>query len=276
MVAVLTFAGLTSMHVNAAIKTWTGGGINNNWSTGANWQGGVAPVNGDSLVFAGTTRLINNNDIPGLSVQDITFNATAGPFILNGNSIDLSGGMVNNISNNDTDLQTINFSIFIVSTINFNTTPGNILVNGVIGVSAGGAGLTKNGTGMLTLAGSNLYSGPTKINDGTIQLGAAERINDLSNMILNGGTFSTGATTGYKENVNTLQLADNSIIDFGTEDHILRFNSSNGVSWTAGKTLTIIDWQGAWNGSHGTDGKLYVGTNANRIDGRSIEPGPLL
>ncbi len=48
-----------------SVFTWTGGGGDNNWTTGANWQGGSAPGNGDSLVFSGTNRLNNNNNFPG-------------------------------------------------------------------------------------------------------------------------------------------------------------------------------------------------------------------
>ncbi|HXI71387.1 MAG TPA: hypothetical protein VNN22_13605, partial [Verrucomicrobiae bacterium] len=48
--------------VHAAVRTWSGAGADGNWSTAANW-GGTAPVNGDLLVFSGTTRPNNTNDI---------------------------------------------------------------------------------------------------------------------------------------------------------------------------------------------------------------------
>src|SRR5258705_212745 len=31
----------------AATKTWSGAGADNNWATAANWVGGVAPISGD-------------------------------------------------------------------------------------------------------------------------------------------------------------------------------------------------------------------------------------
>src|SRR5262249_11971959 len=34
-----------------AAFTWIGEGANNNWSTGANWQGGVAPSNANTAIF---------------------------------------------------------------------------------------------------------------------------------------------------------------------------------------------------------------------------------
>jgi len=63
-------------------RIWTGGGGDDYWSTPANW-GGTAPVNGDPLVFNGTTRQSNINDISGLTVSSLTFNN--GGFTLSGN-----------------------------------------------------------------------------------------------------------------------------------------------------------------------------------------------
>ena len=37
-----------------AAKTWSGGGADNNWSTGGNW-GGTAPTSGDTATFNGTS-----------------------------------------------------------------------------------------------------------------------------------------------------------------------------------------------------------------------------
>ena len=43
-------------------KLWNGGGGDDNWTTAANWVGGVAPVANDDLVFGGSTRLTPTND----------------------------------------------------------------------------------------------------------------------------------------------------------------------------------------------------------------------
>ncbi|HEY0048648.1 MAG TPA: hypothetical protein VGB68_05145, partial [Pyrinomonadaceae bacterium] len=42
--------------VEAATRTWDGGGVTNNWSEAANWSDDIAPVNGDETIFnaAGT------------------------------------------------------------------------------------------------------------------------------------------------------------------------------------------------------------------------------
>ena len=43
-----------SMPVGGATRTWTGADVANNpsWSNGGNWQGGIAPVAGDTAKFA--------------------------------------------------------------------------------------------------------------------------------------------------------------------------------------------------------------------------------
>ncbi len=64
-------------------RVWDGGGADNNWSTAANWDFDIAPVAGDSLVFAGSTRLAPINDFPPeTTFASITFNAGAGAFVI--------------------------------------------------------------------------------------------------------------------------------------------------------------------------------------------------
>src|SRR5690349_2644318 len=47
-----------------AIRVWSGLGVDANWSTAANWAGGVAPTSDDNLVFpAGASQLSNFNDL---------------------------------------------------------------------------------------------------------------------------------------------------------------------------------------------------------------------
>ncbi len=48
----------------AAVKTWDGGGADNNWGTAANWLNDVAPVAGDDLIFpVNAAKFSTNNNI---------------------------------------------------------------------------------------------------------------------------------------------------------------------------------------------------------------------
>ncbi len=79
---VFIFVASTTISPNAfaaSTKTWDGSEClataDCNWSTGDNWVGGVAPVDGDSIVFPFTAANMPDvvNDIPGLSINTITF-----------------------------------------------------------------------------------------------------------------------------------------------------------------------------------------------------------
>ncbi|MFN7140000.1 MAG: hypothetical protein ACK4UN_11760, partial [Limisphaerales bacterium] len=78
-------------------RIWDGEGADDNWSTAANWNG-AAPASGDSLVFNGTNRQFNNNDITDLMVPTITFNN--GGFQLAGNKVTVTDGITNLEGNN--------------------------------------------------------------------------------------------------------------------------------------------------------------------------------
>ena len=147
-------------------------------------------------------------------------------------------------------------------TTNCSALDGNLTFSGVL---SGNGGLTVNSTntGETILSGANTYIGATTITAGTLRLNAANRISNSSNLVLNGGTFSTGATAGFAETVGTLQLTENSTILLGTGSHNLNFSASNSTAWTAAKTLTITGWTGTASG--GTAGRIYVGSSGSGL-----------
>ncbi|MCF7864535.1 MAG: hypothetical protein K9L89_07090, partial [Kiritimatiellales bacterium] len=148
----MTMAMVMSLAVQAA-NLWDGGGANDNWNTGANWDDNAVPTFPVGLSFGGATRLTPSNDLSSLTVNGITFNNGAGAFVIGGNAITLGG----NIVNNDADIQTINLDMTMDATRTVTTTTGNIVLGGNID---GVGGLTMTGTKTLTLSGSNSFSGP--------------------------------------------------------------------------------------------------------------------
>ncbi|MDX1950948.1 MAG: hypothetical protein SFY81_02120 [Verrucomicrobiota bacterium] len=99
---------------------------------------------------------------------------------------------------------------------------------------------TKNGTGSVTLD-NQIGAVNVDINNGTLLLGADQRINDTAAVRLAGGTLATG---GFDETVGALTLANNSVIDLGAGSSILQFADSSANAWTAGRTLTVANWNG--------------------------------
>ena len=131
-------------------------------------------------------------------------------------------------------------------------TKGNSTFNGAIN---GSINLTIAGTGRQILSGFNSYTGNTRINSGTLQLGTDSAISGTSNLILAGGTF---ATDGHMQTFSTpLSLLANSTIDLGAGASIVQFSDSHTQTWTAGALLRVSNWSGNITGS-GTD-QLLVG-----------------
>ncbi len=156
------------------------------------------------------------------------------------------------------------------------------------GTISGSNGVTIAGTGKVAYeSAAKTYTGTTRLNSGTLEPTAANYIADTSNFIFNGGTYSTGAATGYSETVGTLQLLENSTIRLGDggNAHTLTFAASNSVSWTSGRTLTITNWSGT-PGVAGTAaaGQIFVGSanttlttaQLDQITFQGYEPGAVL
>lgn len=81
----------------ATVKIWDGGGSDSYLATAENWSDNVAPVSGDYLVLAGSTRTSVTNDFDPVttSFKMIVFSndytTASAPFTLSGNEIVLTG-----------------------------------------------------------------------------------------------------------------------------------------------------------------------------------------
>lgn len=184
----LTFAAgfvmaLSSAH--AQLRTWTGGGTNDFWSTAANWSGTSPGATGATLIFDGNTRLGPNNDIV-TSLNGITFAASAGSFVLGGNTFILNG----NITNNSGVLQTIDNAMTLNGQRNIDAAQGDIRISGAIGETGGVRVLAKMGTETLTLAGANTFTGQLNFLQGKILLDAG-----AGGSLAAGGVFFFGANS---------------------------------------------------------------------------------
>lgn len=125
-------------------------------------------------------------------------------------------------------------------------------------IATGTGTLTKDGSGVLTLSAVNTFTGAISVNEGTLQLGAADVI-PTGSFTLGGGTLRTGATTGFKDSLGALTVSAASVIALGTGAHTLKFASS-AAAWPG--TLIITGWTGT-GGAAGTGGRIIFTSTTN-------------
>ena len=171
----------------------TGGGLvfnRGNAYTVANLITGAGAVTQSGL---GTLELTANNSYTGatnLNAGTLQF-ATLGNLGA-GTAVNFGGGTLKWGTGNTADISgrivTLN-----AGGATFDTNGNDVIFANAIG-TGGGGGLTKAGLGLLTLSGSNSYTGATLVNTGTLKLAAgASLANSIDITVVNGATFDAAA-----------------------------------------------------------------------------------
>jgi len=214
-------------YATVSTKTWSGAGSNEDFSTAANWVGGVAPSAGDNLVFpvsaSSPILYVNNDYASGTVFGSITYNGSvAGSGVhyvyqIGGNPFVLSGGLANNVANGNGDATvdvqnqlSINtpqaFSAIDGDYITLDGALGlgsnNLTISGagdetINGLISGSGSIIKNSTGRLTLTGNNVgYTGAIVANAGSL---VASAVNSSSPSGIN---YTLGAAGGGGVTIN--------------------------------------------------------------------------
>ncbi len=201
--------GLAAAVASGAPFTWSGLGGNDHWGTSANWVEGLPAIDGTAdIVLAGTVRLTPNVDIPW-SINKLTFNNTAGAFVVGGSPLTLGAG---GILQSDGDTQTINNAIAVGTAQTWTRSNGALVINGNLSGS-GTVTINSSATAGIQLGGDNAgFSGainlfpssqnlvllrPAAMPGGGIVFGGSGA---NSNLFLSGsgnpGTYSMGVGAG--------------------------------------------------------------------------------
>jgi len=189
----------------AATLSWSGAGTSGNWNDSGNWGFAGTPAVGDTLIFpAGQPRLVNTNNIVGLTLNQIRFAGASGGYAIFGNAITIT----NNIeATNSAGLNTISNNITLGSA-------GDCLVNVATGAKlflggtlSGSVGLIKTGGGTNTLGGgfSNTYGGATTVSNGLMEL---SKFGSAAAAIPHDLIIGNGATGSIVRNLAGAEIAD--------------------------------------------------------------------
>ena len=247
---------------------------------------GSSSLSGDITVQTGVLNIQNNN---ALGATSGTTAVTGGAALQLQNNITVTGeliryqgtgvtsdGAIRNISGTNT----LAGDLFQVNAARINSDAGLLrltsgTISGTNGLTVGGAGdtlissvvatnagLTKDGSGTLTLSGSNLYTGLTTISDGKLAYGANNAIAtggvtvNGANAVLNLGSYSdsvgaftltTGTLALAANSTSQAQLISTNAISLGTTNTL----DLAGTAWTSG-SYKLLQSTNALSGTFGT------------------------
>lgn len=183
-IILLAIICLFSINNFAAVKTWDGGGADNNWGTAANWVGDIAPAVGDDLVFPVNAAKFSTTNNIGLLTTYRSITIEGGNYSIDGNGLRLTNGLrvnagINTINTivNLGGAQTFfagRDSITVIAVLSLANFPLTFDGEGgfVIGVITGSGSVTKNGLGGVLLVSASNYSGALFINAGAFVVDA--------------------------------------------------------------------------------------------------------
>ena len=250
--------GAVNIYITGTPCTWIGGAGNGSWTAFPNWN--YQPLPGYVVNFSGSNQTAVDT-VANQSVGGIIFNAGAAAFTISNNTITLAG----NVTNQSTSNQTINSGIALASDASLVAESGNLFFGGPIrfgdnftlltisgtnptyisGSITGNGSLVKNGTGNLTLAETNTYTGNTTINEGNLIAAVPNALPDSGVLTLNSNstfTIAWGQSIGSLQGVGTIVIAQNewlAVNQFGNTTYSGAIIGDGFLSKNGNGTLTL-------------------------------------
>ncbi len=214
---------------SAATKVWNGG-TDDSFNTGANWDGAVAPINGDTAEFPSTALfaiesqvdMTPDNDISSLSLAKLVFSGdvtkSSSNYVITGYALTLTSGIDAIMTGNGGEHQ-IKSDVTLGAAATFKATGSNALSVGdtstTLALGSNTLTLQNDGTGTITLlgkitgTGSIVKSGTGKVDikttagtggyTGGLTIGAGETaVNENLGLpiTVSGGTLKGTGTVG--------------------------------------------------------------------------------
>ncbi len=240
---------------------------------GGTVQSAAVTIDGGTLQLGGNNELVNNPVVSISYSSDFSTNGhdqTLGGLTMSAGTVDSGAGTIT-LAGSVAYLQsiwtaTINGHLSLgASTQTFDVVSGSaddLVVNASISGSSG-AGILKTDNGLLTLAGTNTYSGSTTINAGMVEFDSSLAIGGSGRSVI--PAANTTVVAGYAINNAFLQRLQNSSASFTVA---MAVSSSNNLSFSSslvGASLSAASL-GAW-GDVTYTGTLAPSSTTYRLGG---------
>jgi autotransporter-associated beta strand protein len=242
--AAYTISGVISGTGGITFASNANGIAGNMTNSGTNTYSGPTTINGGTLIIGA----INNGGANGR--LGASSNAATN-LVLGGGTLSYTG------VTSSTD-RNFTLTTGTASTINVSTTSTILTLTGAAATSNGS--LTKTGSGTLQLSGANAYAGTTAVTAGTLRIGAAERIDNVSPLVLTGGTFGLNS---FNETVGSLAGSGGTVDTQGGGTPI----------FTAGVDNSTTSFAGAISNGTGTVAFTKEGTGTLTLTGANTYTG---
>ncbi|MFD0894856.1 autotransporter-associated beta strand repeat-containing protein [Luteolibacter ambystomatis] len=206
---------LGNLPARAATKTWDGGGTNDAWLTGPNWNADTAPAANDILIFGGNIRIAPVNDFAvGTVFTGLSFAAGAGAFNVTGNGIVLNRSTV---TNNATNAVTLGLPVTLGpgnTTLSTPATGGMMTLSGAFARSTGSTVVVNRVGGNINFTGSGLVNDTTGIlggwavigNDWACLDGAGNTVPYNGYTNISNGAITSNASLNYRYTADTANI----------------------------------------------------------------------
>jgi autotransporter-associated beta strand protein len=156
---------------------------------------------GNTNTYSGTTTLLNGT----LVVSNATLGGGSAPLVVNGGTLSL-GGTTQNVGPVTITGGSILSGTLSATAFNINNSADLALDPSL--VLAGTGALTKNGAGVLTLAGmTNTYAGGTTVNSSTVSIDGDANLGAPATLTLNGSTLLVTVGTAANAAAGTATLS---------------------------------------------------------------------
>ncbi len=199
-------------------KIWSGGGGDNNWTTGANWLGGNSPTNGGMarVIFATAPNARTNSvvDTPW-DIRSLVFsNSVTTNYHLTGSALTLRGGLSGiGITNDSAFTQTINNNIEVApsdgTVQNWYAASGDIHLGGTVNVSNNTLNLL-GAQDFEFMSGSKLLlsNGVLHAAAGGVRINGSDVIHSIGGASTVTGNYQLASDSGVRVDAGTLTVSN--------------------------------------------------------------------